>query len=150
MAMSTDSDLQEYVPDILSFGINAFTDEHAKAQADIERRLRIEWWERYKNRDYRDISRLVPEEMDATKLTESQFTRCAVYRVLSEYALPKLTRFNPEGQEDRFQVMIKHYNEKFEKEFQQILFDGVEYDDDGDSVIQNDEKEAIHSLRLVR
>ena len=46
MAMSTDSDLLDIVPDILSFGIDSFADEHARAQADIERHIRAVWWDK--------------------------------------------------------------------------------------------------------
>ena len=41
MAFSTDSNLADLVPDILELGIGSFSDEHAKAQADIERDLRV-------------------------------------------------------------------------------------------------------------
>ena len=37
MAFSTDADLMGIIPDILSFGIDSFSADHAKAQADIER-----------------------------------------------------------------------------------------------------------------
>ena len=97
MAMSTDADLIKYQPDILTFGIDEFTDEHAKARDDILRKLRDEWWVRSRNVTNYDISRSLPSlEMDDSKLTESQFERCAVYRVLSEYALPQLTKWNNE------------------------------------------------------
>jgi hypothetical protein len=36
------------------------------------------------------------------------------------------------------------------KEFQAVLKDGVEYDEDGGGSVSNSEKEAIHTLRLVR
>ena len=85
-----------------------------------------------------------------SKLTESQFTRCAVYRVLSEYALPQLTKWNADGEEDKFQVMMDHYDRKYNEEFDSILRDGVEYDFDGDSTVQSDEKQPFHTRRLVR
>ena len=59
MAFSTDSNLTELVPDILEFGITAFTDEHARAQADIEREIRNRWWHR----------KGIAGEMDASYLT---------------------------------------------------------------------------------
>ena len=88
--------------------------------------------------------------MDETKLTESQFTRCAVYRVLSEYALPQLTKWNAEGDEDKFQVMMAHYKKKYEEEFNSILRDGVEYDFDGDGTVEVGEEQPFHTRRLVR
>jgi len=148
MAMSTDSDLMVYQPEILQYGIDEFTGEHAKAKADILRRVRDEWWSRAKH-SYTNTTNNI-NDMDETKLTESQFTRCAVYRVLSEYALPQLTKWNAEGDEDKFQVMMAHYKKKYEEEFTSILRDGIEYDANADNVIQDAEKRVTHTRRLVR
>jgi uncharacterized Rmd1/YagE family protein len=151
MAMSTDADLIKYQPDILTFGIDEFTDEHAKARDDILRKLRDEWWVRSRNVTNYDISRSLPSlEMDDSKLTESQFERCAVYRVLSEYALPQLTKWNNEGSEDRFQVMMMHYRKRYDEEFNSILRDGVLYDFDGDGTVEQTEKQPFHTRRIIR
>ena len=149
MAMSTDSDLLVYQPEILGYGIDEFTGEHAKAKADILRKIRDEWWSRAKSK-YKTHSSNNVYEMNESKLTESQFTRCAVYRVLSEYALPQLTKWNADGEEDKFQIMMNHYHRKYNEEFDSILRDGVEYDFDGDSTVQVDEKQPFHTRRLVR
>jgi hypothetical protein len=137
MAMSSDSDLTAIQPDILSLGITAFTSEHAKAQSDIERRLRREWFPKtgYSN------------EMDATLLTESQFTRAAAYLVLWKYALPQLSTWQ-EG--DRFLEMISFYKTMYNDEFYGVLGDGVEYDANEDSAISISEKQPIHHGRLFR
>ena len=151
MAMSTDADLIKYQPDILTFGIDEFTDEHAKARDDILRRLRDEWWVRSRNVTNYDISRSLPSlEMDDARLTESQFERCAVYRVLSEYALPQLTKWNNEGSEDRFQVMMMHYRKKYNEEFNSILRDGVLYDFDNDGTVEATEKQPFQTRRIIR
>jgi hypothetical protein len=147
MAMSTDANLIEYLPEILNYGIDDFKGEHAKAKADILRRLRTEWWSKTSYTGIGDNS----TEMDSTKLTESQFTKCATYLVLADYALPQLTKWNAEGEEDRFQVMMNHYQKKYEEEFNSILYDGVEYDSNDDGVVKDYEKEAKHySNRLYR
>ena len=149
--MSTDADLIKYQPDILTFGIDEFTDEHAKARDDILRKLRDEWWVRSRNVTNYDISRSLPSlEMDDARLTESQFERCAVYRVLSEYALPQLTKWNNEGSEDRFQVMMMHYRKKYNEEFNSILRDGVLYDFDNDGTVEATEKQPFHTRRIIR
>jgi hypothetical protein len=151
MAMSSDADLIKYQPDILTYGIDEFTDEHAKARDDILRKLREEWWVRSRNVTNYDISRSLPSlEMDNSKLTESQFTRCAVYRVLSEYALPMLTKWNAEGNEDKFQVMMMHYRKKYDEEFNAILRDGVDYDFDNDGTVEDTEKQPFHTRRIIR
>ena len=86
-------------------------------------------------------------EMDATKLTESQFSRCASYLVLSRYALPQLTNW-VDG--DRFQAMIKFYDSRFHEELNSIIADGVEYDSSGDNVITEYEKQPVGANRLDR
>ena len=151
MAMSTDDNLIEYQADILEYGIDDFDSYHAKAREDILRRLRDEWWVRSRNMTNFDISRSLPSlEMDADRLTESQFTRCAVYRVLSEYALPQLTKWNASGDEDKFQVMMMHYRKKYDEEFNSVLRDGVEYDFNNDDTVSQTEKQPFHTRRLVR
>jgi len=137
MAFSEDKDLQELVPDILQLGIDTFADEHERAQSDIERDLRIQWWDR----------KGIEGEMNATYLTDSQFTRCAAYLVLWRYALPQLTNW-VDG--DRFQSMITFYKSRYGEELEAILRDGVEYDADNDSIIVEKEKKSYHSGRLSR
>ena len=137
MAFSTDSDLLNLVPDILELGIESFNREHAKAQNDIERELRVKWW------DKKGLS----GELNSTYLTDSQFTRCSAYLVLWKYALPQLTNW-VDG--DRFQSMIDFYKSRYGEELDMILRDGVEYDANNDSVIEQEEKKSIHSGRLAR
>ena len=137
MAFSTDSDLVNLVPDILQLGITSFTDEHARAEADIKRELRIKWWDK----------KGIEGELDDTLLTDTQFTRCASYLVLWKYALPQLTNW-VDG--DRFQNMLDFYRSRYGEEIESILRDGVEYDANDDNVVSNEEKKSIHSGRLSR
>jgi len=139
--MSTDDNLLEYQAEILNYGIDEFTDEHGKARDDILRRLRKEWWNR---------TGASSTEMNDTLLDETQFTKCASYLVLAEYALPQLTKWNAEGEEDKFQVMMKHYKSKYEDEFKTVLFDGIKYDFNNNTTIETSEEVPRHSRRLVR
>ena len=140
MAMSQNSDLTALQPDILGYGITTFATEHARAQSDIERELRIKWW------PFRGIS----GEMNASLLTDSQFTRAAAYRVLGWYALTQLTKWAASGTEDRFQQMMEFYRSSYETELDQVIKDGVEYDADSSSSISTSEKKPQHFGRLVR
>lgn len=137
MAFSTDANLVDLVPDILELGITAFTDEHTKAQSDIERELRIKWWPK----------KYLSGEMDSAKLTDSQFTRCSSYLVLWRYALPQLTNW-VDG--DRFTSMIDFYKSRYGEELEAILQDGVEYDADGDGNVEDKEKVTVGAGRLTR
>lgn len=148
--MITIANVEEYVPDVRDYGILNFDVLLEKSRQDIFRQLRIDWWPRKSLglAEY-DISQLTdPIEMDETKLTESQFTRTAVYHVLGYYIMPQLTRHDPEN--DRFLNMMNFYREEYAREWNNVLKDGVEYDDDGDGTVQDVEKISVHYQRLVR
>ena len=137
MAFSSDAYLMDIIPDILSFGIDSFSTDHAKAQADIERKIRADWW------DKRGFS----GELKAQYLTDSQWTRANAYLVLWKYALPQLTNW---VDNDRFLGMIDFYKSRFAEEIEAVFKDGVEYDDDNNGTIDDDEKTPINDGRLVR
>lgn len=137
MAFSQDSDLVALVPDILGFGITSFSTEHAKAQTDLTRTIRNEWW--YKKG--------IKGEMVASYLTDSQWTRCNAYLVLWKFALPQLTNW---VQDDRFINMITFYQQRYHEELSAVFADGVEYDDDNSGSIEDDEKGIVSYGRLTR
>ena len=137
MAFSTDDDLEAIVPDIFDLGIPAFTAEHAKAQADIEREIRNRWWHR----------KGIQGEMNASYLTESQWTRASAYLVLWKYALPQLTNW---VDDDRFLQMIDFYKARYGEELDAVFQDGVEYDADNDGAVTDKEKEPVALNRLDR
>ena len=137
MAFSDDADLVALVPDILTFGITSFAGEHAKAQADLTRTIRNQWW--YKKG--------ISGEMKASYLTDSQWEYCNSYLVLWKYALPQLTNW---VQDDRFLNMIEFYKQRYEEELVAVFADGVEYDDDQSGTIEGDEREIVSFGRLTR
>lgn len=137
MAFSTDTDLTDLQPDILSLGISAFTDEHTKAYNDIVRELSGKWWSQ----------KGLGGSLDATLLTDSQFTLASAYLVLWKYALPQLTNW-VDG--DRFQNMIEFYKTRYGEEMADIMAVGIEYDANNDNVIALEEKASIGAGRLVR
>ena len=152
MAFATRSDLTVYQPDIGDMGLSTSQQDAyvTQAIADVQRDIRNRWWSVYQANKVRDRSFIGSVEMENSKLTDTQWTRATVYRTLGYYICPALTKFNSEGDEDRFQQMGTFYRTAYEDELSDILRDGVEYDQDGDSSIANSEKEAVHTLRLVR
>ena len=152
MAFATRSDLVVYQPDIGDMGLSTAQQDAyvTQAIADVQRDIRNRWWSVFQANKVRDRSYIGSVEMENSKLTDSQWTRATVYRTLGYYICPSLTKFNSEGSEDRFQQMGSFYRTAYEDELSDILRDGVEYDQDGDSSISNSEKEAVHQLRLVR
>jgi hypothetical protein len=148
------ADLEDYQPDILAFGVASFDTQLQFAEDDVIRQIREEWWERYRHTvRYKDITKITSIEMDNSKLTPAQWKRAVLYRAMAEYIYPILSKFkDPNGGEgkDTFQNKMDHYRSRYAEEFQAILRDGVEYDENSDDVVQTSEKEPIHHLRLVR
>ena len=148
-------DVTKYQPDAFGFGI-ASTDTEAtnffaQTTNDILRQLRIEWWSVYKTNVYTDITVLNTNEMVDTKVNLDQFERAGVYLFLGRFLCPALSKFRPETEKDRFERMAEHYMSEYNKEFDSILEDGVEYDSTGDGAIGKNEREPLHGTRrLVR
>jgi hypothetical protein len=148
------SDMTDYQPDILTYGTTDFDTQLQFAEDDVLRQVREEWWERYRHTvRYKDITKVTTLEMDNSKLTPAQWKRVTIYRGLSEYIYPILSKFkDPDGGDgkDAFQNRMDFYRQKYNEEFQAILRDGVEYDEDSSGTVQASEKEPIHMLRLER
>ena len=141
----TASDVTKYQPDI--FATNFFS----QTTNDILRQLRIEWWPTYKTNVYTDITVLNTNEMVNTKVNLDQFERAGVYLFIGRFMAPALTKFRPEADKDRFERMGEYYMSEYNKEWQSILEDGVEYDTTGDGTIVKNEREPLHgSNRLIR
>ena len=148
------SHVQEYQPDIASFGITNFDTQLQHAEDDVIRQVREEWWERYRHTvRYKDITKVTSLELVSSKLTGAQFRRAVCYKALGEYIFPQLSKFrdpNTGEGKDSFQVQMDYYRNRYNEEFQAVLRDGVEYDEDSSGTVQASEKEPIHTLRLVR
>ena len=151
----TADDVTKYQPDAFGFGI-ASTDTEAtnffaQTTNDILRQLRIEWWPTYKMNVYTDITVLNTNEMVNTKVNLDQFERAGVYYFIGKFMAPALTKFRPEADKDRFERMGEYYMSEYNKEWQSVLEDGVEYDSTGDGTIVKNEREPLHGAnRLIR
>lgn len=143
------SDIQDYEPDILDFGIPDFDAELTKAQADVFRDLRIRWWPTYQIGLY-DAKRLTTgrDEPDEDLYTASQLTRATCYQALGFHIYPKLSKFEPD--QDLFERKMEFYRAEYEREIDLVLRDGLEYDADSSGTVSNDEREPTHYLRLKR
>jgi hypothetical protein len=141
MALFTENDMLEYMPDLHNHGIQDFSDMIAKTDDDVYRLLRVEWWPKLQGR----TSSL--HDFDTTKLKDSQLTRSAVYYCLYKYVLPKLTQWSPEG--DSFQTQIAFYKNAFDEEFS-VATSQLNYDFDADGVHESHEQEIQPAQRLVR
>ena len=148
MAFATISDIQQYEPDVTNYGIQNFDDALVKAQADVERYLRVHWWptQQFGRFDITIVGTNV--EMDATRLTDNQLTRATVYSALGYYIYPRLSKFEPNL--DVFQMKMDYYKKMYAEEIQLVIADGVEYDVDNNNVVTDAEKVPQYFLRLKR
>jgi|TARA_R100000479_G_scaffold167832_1_gene108439 hypothetical protein len=149
ITLATVSNIQEYEPDILEFGIPDFDAELTKAQEDVFRDLRIRWWPTYMVGKY-DLSRLSTNasEPDNDLYTASQLTRACSYQALGFHIYPKLAKFEPD--QDLFERKMEFYRQEYERELDLVLRDGVEYDADSSGTVDEAEREPTHYLRLKR
>lgn len=148
MAFATISDVREFEPNIDEYGIQTFTEQLSKAQADVERYLRVHWWPSQQVGRF-DISIIgTNAEMNAELLTESQLTRATVYCALGYYIFPLLSKFEPDL--DVFQMKMDYYKKMYAEEIQMVISDGVEYDIDSSGDITDAEKTPQYFLRLQR
>jgi|TARA_B100000519_G_scaffold4060_1_gene3917 hypothetical protein len=147
--LATISDVQDYEPDILNYGIQDFDAEITKAQSDVFRDLRIRWWPTYSINVY-DIKKLAGNnlEPDEDLYTASQLTRATAYHALGYHIYPKLAKFEPET--DLFERKMEFYRKEYEREMDLVLRDGLEYDADSSGTVDDIEREATHYLRLKR
>lgn len=149
MALITENDILEYVPDIHEYGIQDFSDMISKSENDVYRLLRIRWWPDVASKIYditlSDTSRY--GEMDTNKLDPAELKRSCVYHVLAYYVLPKLTKHEVDG--DRFNNMIEFYKARFDEEFDLTIRE-LHYDFDSDGLYENNERVHREQLKLVR
>lgn len=145
----TISDIQEYEPDILSYGIPEFSSEITQAQSDVFRDLRIRYWPTQQIGLY-DLKYLASGQLepDEDLYTASQLTRAAVYQALGFHIYPRLAKFDE--QVDIFERKMEFYRREYEREMDLVLRDGVEYDLDSSGTVEDAEKEPTHYLRLKR
>ena len=145
----TISDIKEYEPDILNFGISDFTKEITRAQNDVFRALRVKWFPTQTIGLY-DLKYIAGgnTEPDEDLYTASQLTRAAVYQCLGYHIYPTLSKFEPD--QDIFERKMLFYREEYNREFDLVLRDGVESDQDSSGTVDDSEREPTHFLRLKR
>lgn len=149
ITLATIDNVKEYEPDILNYGIADFTAELSKAQSDVLRDLRIRWWPTQQIGLF-DVKILGTGQLepDEDLYNTAQFTRACVYQALGFHIYPKLAKFEPDL--DLFERKMEFYRKEYEREFDLVLRDGVEYDLDSSGTVTDSEKQTESFLRLKR
>lgn len=144
MSYATLDDLLQVEPTITDYGVLDWDAELARSEVEVNRILQVRWFLAFQKTQGSNIT------FDPTLLTASQWTQATVYHALAYHICPKLSKFETEGNEDKFQVMMKYYQGRFEHEMDLCLRLGVEYDVDNNNTVTTEEKQSLQGLRLVR
>ena len=102
MAYATLDDLLQVEPTINQYGEIDFDAELARSETEVNRILQVRWFLAYQKTQGSIVT------FDPTKLTDSQWTQATVYHALAYHIAPKLTKFEQQGNEDKFQVMMDY------------------------------------------
>ena len=144
MAYADFDDLKQVEPTIDEYGVLEWDTELARSETEINRVLKVRWYQAYQKAH----PSIATVEMDTTLIDPTQFTQATVYHAMAYHICPKLTQFSPE--EDKFSVMMKYYQGRFEHEMDLILREGVRYDLDDDNSYERTETQSVKPNRLIR
>lgn len=134
-----DQDVAAYVPDVFDHGVASFTSELTRATDTVNKRLKADWWS--------SSLGIHPNNFEVAKLNAEQWKEVTVYAALAYFILPRLSSFRPD---DIFIEMSAFYRDRYEETFARELLAGVDYDDDGDSSYEDEEKTFTRTDRLYR
>lgn len=144
MAYATLDDLIQVEPTITEYGVVDWDAELARSETEVNRILQVRWFQAYSKASGNKLT------FDPTLLTSTQWTQATVYHALAYHICPKLSKFETQGNEDKFQVMMTYYAGRFEHEMDLCLRLGVEYDLNDNGTVSASEKTSDRSLKLVR
>jgi hypothetical protein len=144
MSYATLDDLIQVEPTITDYGVLDWDAELARSEVEVNRLIQVRWFLAYQKTQGNNVA------FNATLLTESQWTQATVYHALAYHICPKLSKFEQQGNEDKFQVMMSYYQGRFEHEMDLCLRLGVEYDLNNNNTVTDAEKQSLHGLKLVR
>lgn len=115
MKFATDSDLVMLVPDIYEHNVESWEDSINRAEEDIIRKIRAEWYnKKYSRYDW-----------DLAELQNDQWTQATLYRALAYYILPQLTQWRQDG--DSFREQMSFYQARYEEEMDDQFKIGILY-----------------------
>jgi len=158
MAVTTsfivDTDLQVYMPDVLSFGVASFDPQSLLATDDVVARIEAEWWpeavsRRFglfrENSDY--MFSMLPT-MNVALLDSVSLVPLTVYRALSHYAMPMLSS-DADADGDLFSRRASRYDTFYKEEWEKVVRLPI-YDFSQDGNFTSFEKKGPPVKRLLR
>lgn len=130
-----------------------FSADHDEAKNDIDRIIEIKWFRpRVRERYGRDIELLDDDlefDPDLMLNASTQLKKASAYRVLGEYACPRLSKATKEA--DAWEKRADWFATRFNEEIDRVFSIGIDYDWDSSGVIESDEnKMPATSFRVGR
>ena len=123
MPYSTDADLLKVQKDILDLNVNTWLDQHNESELLINRDIKSKWF------DAAAASRGVSASFDPNLIEPiEQLLRLSVFKTL-ELAYLFLTQ---DAIDDPYRIKMKLFSEKYAKELDYFISEGLTYDWDGD------------------
>jgi len=152
MAFATESDLQDFIPDIFQHGSNNFTADIANAEEDVVNLIKSSWYPSA----YR--STFISENYDATGsafipldealLNSAALKKITIYRAASAYIYPKMsTMKDVDG--DSFSRKADFYKGMYNDEWDVIKHLPL-YDFDEDGNFSDLERRTNNGRRMFR
>jgi len=141
---SDDDDLLKFRPDIFDLGVEDFDEQRAEAYSQINRILRIRWYNKAAVEMGYDP---IVTAFDPDLIDSSQVKNAEIYKTLS---LAYGTMKKADSEEDGFERFEKYYSKLFNDEIELILAGGINYDWSGSGEFEDEELYVKTSRRLIR
>lgn len=143
---STDSDLVKIRSDILSLGVDSWSDKHLNARTYIDKVLAFRWYRTVaadNNINYLDV----PFDNDKFLNDGEQLNLLSCYKTLS---LIYLDLMKDTLEEDGFERHSKLFEKKYYIELSELFSIGLDYDWDSSGTITSGERNQPKKRRLRR
>lgn len=150
----TDTDLQVFMPDVLTYGISSFATQNLHASDDVLNRLINEWWPTAISRRFGlilstyDVNSPLMPTLNQSLLDASSLATLTSYRSLSRYILPMLAS-DADADGDLFSRRATRYDSFYQDEWQKVLLLPI-YDFNQDGQFTNIERRGRPVKRLLR
>jgi len=130
---------------------SGFGPDHDESKDDIDRIIEVKWFRpRVRERYGRNIEFLNGDlDFDPSLMlnAETQLRKASVYRVLSGYVCPKLSKSTRNA--DAWEKRAEEYGKKFDEEMERVLATGIDYDWDASGSVDEDENRIPASTFFV-
>jgi hypothetical protein len=143
------SDLEDYVSDIFSHGAPSFASELTLASADLLNKVKAEWWPSASQARTAYENTLSPITLDEAYLNTAALKQATIFRALSAYIFPKLSKNVGSADGDVFSAKAEFYRKMYKEEWDTAKMLPL-YDFDHDTQFEDIERRGPIPRRVIR